>query len=157
MSGRPFSPVLRAIVLDTGPLSLAAKPKPTAGGLACNLWVERRIAQGVRVVAPEIADYEVRRALLQADLSRSVAALDQFLSQLDYLPVDTATMRRAAQLWAQARQSGRPTADPHALDGGVILAAQSLSLGYAPAEVAVATTNVGHLSQFVPAKRWSDI
>ena len=45
-------------------------------------------------------------------------------------------------------------ADP-ALDGDVILAAQAATLDRA--RVIDATTNVRHLSRFVPAKLWADI
>lgn len=39
--------------------------------------------------------------------------------------MNTAIMLQAAQFWAEARQRGIPTADPKALDGDVILAAQA--------------------------------
>lgn len=61
---------------------------------------------------------------------------------------------KAAQLWAEARRRGRPTADPKALDGDVILAAQATLVAEEGNEVIVATTNVGHLSQFVDAREW---
>ena len=61
-------------------------------------------------------------------------------------------MLRAAELWAQARQQGYPTADPQALDGDVILAAQALTL-----HGIVATDNVGHLARFVDARPWQEI
>ncbi len=64
-------------------------------------------------------------------------------------------MRKAAELWAQARQSGRQTAADPALDGDVILAAQALTLGLP--QVVIATTNVGHLGRFVPAELWQNI
>ena len=38
-------------------------------------------------------------------------------------------MRRAAELWAQARQRGQPTADDRTIDGDMILAGQGLTLG----------------------------
>lgn len=148
---------LRAIILDTGPLGLLANPKVSAEGLACRQWARDQIAAGVEVFLPEIADYEVRRELLQARLLASIARLDTLRDELDYLALTTAVMHRAAQLWAEARQAGRPTADRHALDGDVILAAQALSLGYAPGEVIVATTNSGHLSRFLTARRWQEI
>ncbi len=83
-----------------------------------------------------------------------MARLDAFGQTLEYLPLTTVAMRRAAELWAEARRRGTPTADPHALDGDVILAAQALTLGI---EVVVATTNVGHLGRFVAAAEWADI
>lgn len=52
-----------------------------------------------------------------------------------------------------------PTADPHALDGDCILAAQASILGGDGDMVTVATTNVGHLGRFpgVHARRWEEI
>lgn len=152
----PF-PALRAVALDSSPLGLLSNPKASAGGLACRSWVGGLNSKGVRIIVPEIADYEVRRELLQARLTGSLRTLDQLLGAVDYLPLNTATMRQAAQSWAQARQAGRPTTDRHAPDSDVILAAQTLSLGYGPGEIIIATANVGHLAQFSPAHRWQDI
>lgn len=56
----------------------------------------------------EIADYELRREL---DLSKSIARLDSLKSIIDYLPITTATMTKAAEFWASARKTGAPTAD----------------------------------------------
>jgi hypothetical protein len=39
----------------------------------------------------------------------------------------------------------------------VIIAAQALSFGPAPADVTVATTNPKHLWQFISAKHWNEI
>ena len=64
-------------------------------------------------------------------------------------------MRRAAEFWAQARQQGRPTAGDKAIDADVILAAQAVTMR--EDDVVIATTNVGHLAQFVRAALWTDI
>jgi predicted nucleic acid-binding protein len=112
------------------------------------------LAAGRRVILPEIADYEVRRELIRINRRRSLGVLDGLASQFEYLPLTTAVMRRAAELWAAARQAGQPTAAAADLDGDVILAAQALSLGV---PVVVATTNVRHLAQFVPADGWQNI
>jgi predicted nucleic acid-binding protein len=85
-------------------------------------------------------------------LTRSIERLNQLKEVLTYLPLNTAVMLKAAELWANARKRGRPTADAKALDGDVILAAQSIQVG-----AVVATENVRHLSLFVEAKRWQDI
>ena len=153
----PGSPAILAVLLDTGPLGLAANPKASEEGDACNLWIEGLLLQKIEVFVPEITDYELRRELLQARLLKSLVALDELVSGLDYLALTTPIMRRAAALWAEVRQAGQPTAGRYALDGDVILAAQALALGYAPGEVVIATTNVGHLSRFLPARRWQDI
>src|SRR5438105_3269822 len=123
--------------------------------MACAQWLQALVAGGRRVILPEIADYEVRRELLRAGRDRGLARLDEFAGLLEYLPLTTAAMRQAALFWAQARQQGRPTAADRALDGDVILAAQAITLGIS--DVVVATTNVGHLSRFVPAEIWQQI
>ena len=66
----------------------------------------------------------------------------------------TEVMLLAAQLWAQARMRGRPTSEANALDGDVILAAQAILEASEGNQVVIATTNVGHLSQFVDASEW---
>jgi predicted nucleic acid-binding protein len=66
--------------------------------------------------------------------------------------LDREAMLKAADLWAQARKNGLPTADPKALDGDAILAAQALEVNGI-----VATDNVGHLARFVTARTWRDI
>lgn len=66
-------------------------------------------------------------------------------------------MNLAAQLWADVRQRGMPTADPQALDIDVILAAQARSLLDQSTSVVVATMNVGHLSRLVEARHWNEI
>ncbi len=143
------------VLLDAGPLGVLANPHPSARGIACRAWAAGLKAAGRRVLVPEITDYEIRRELMRMHKSRSVATLDGLAQQLEYLPLTTAAMRKAAELWALVRQQGRPTAADHALDADVILAAQALTLG-APS-VVVATTNVGHLSRFVPAELWENI
>lgn len=66
-------------------------------------------------------------------------------------------MQRAADLWAQARRAGLTTGDPKKLDIAVILAAQGLTLGVSPSTAIVATSNVSHLTRFLPADNWSNI
>ncbi len=143
--------VSRAVLLDAGPLGLASNPKRSGPADACNRWLRRLVAARVRVIVPEVADYEVRRELLRAGKAR----LDGLASVLEYLPLTTAAMRRAAELWAEVRRAGQPTAGAEALDADAILAGQALTLG--TADVVVATTNLGHLGRFVSAASWSDI
>ena len=110
------------------------------------------------MILPEIADYELRRELLRANKLKGIRRLDDCkLHLLEYLPITTPVMLKAAQLWAESRQAGIPTADPKELDGDVILAAQGLLVGEGGEGVVIATTNVGHLSRFVDARHWRDI
>lgn len=102
----------------------------------------------------------MRRELLRARKLQGVARLDAFnaASEGRYLPLTTTTMRRAAELWAQVRQAGAPTADRHAIDADVILATQAMSLQeQAPAGAIIATTNAGHLQRLAPAELWEQI
>jgi predicted nucleic acid-binding protein len=143
-----------AVVLDSGPVGDLSNPKNPPYTVACRHWAASVQAAGRRVILPEIADYEVRRELLRIRSRKGLTHLGWLSQQFEYLPLDTAMMRRAAELWAATRQQGRPTAPDPALDGDVILAAQALSLGV---PVVVATTNVRHLAQFVPADAWQNI
>ena len=143
------------VLLDAGPLGLVTNPRRSRLSVACAQWLQVLVARGIRVLVPEIADYEVRRELLRANKMTGLGRLDALANLLEYLPLTTAAMRQAALFWAQARQQGQPTADDKALDGDVILAAQAITLGVA--DVVIATTNVGHLSRFAPAVLWPDI
>lgn len=69
----------------------------------------------------------------------------------------TEVMLKAAELWAEARKKGKPTADNKALDGDVILASQAILVANLGHEVIVATTNKKHLCLFVDAKEWQEI
>src|SRR3712207_1956012 len=55
----------RIVVLDAGPLGLASQPRGLPRADDCRDWIRDLDAAGVRVVAPEVADYEVRRELLR--------------------------------------------------------------------------------------------
>ncbi|MBN1284338.1 MAG: nucleic acid-binding protein [Anaerolineae bacterium] len=139
----------KTVVLDSGPLGKLAHPRPSQEILG---WLNRLITSGVSVAIPEIIDYEVRRNFLLEGLTQSIVRLDELKEELLYLPLNTEAMLLAAQLWADARKRGRPTAAPDALDGDVILAAQAQQVG-----AVVATENVGHLALFVEAKHWMEI
>jgi predicted nucleic acid-binding protein len=147
----------RLIVLDSGPLGLLSNPLRTPEVEACDRWLRGVLDSGARVAVPEIVDYETRRELLRARKANGLRRLDRLVAALIYLPITTVAMRRAAELWAQMRRQGQPTADPHALDADVILAAQA-QLATGPDDLlTVATTNVGHLGRMVPAQHWDEI
>lgn len=136
-------------MLDAGPLGLLARRKPRSDVIE---WFRAVAASRTSVIVPEVADYEVRREFLLAGLKGSLEVLDRLKASLTYAPITTDVMLRAAELWADARRRGRPTADPRELDCDVILAAQALQ-----ANAIIATENVGHLSRYVTAGHWRNI
>lgn len=144
------------IILDTGVLGMIVHPPATGEPRECKQWLETVLLQGFSVYVPEVADYELRRELLRIKSTKSIARLDELKTMLNYAAITTPAMLRAAELWAETRSRGTPTADEKELDIDVVLAAQSaiLSLGD---HVIVATTNVGHLSMFMDARRWRDV
>ena len=144
----------RIIILDSGPLGMVTNPQAKPPYLKCQLWLDSLLQNGEMVILPEIADYEVRRELIRAGKERGIRKLDLFKNVLTYRPLTTEVMLLAAQLWAQARMRGRPTAEANALDGDVILAAQAILEASEGNQVVIATTNVGHLSQFIDAREW---
>jgi hypothetical protein len=149
--------MIKAVFLDTTSLGLAAQRLGKKEADDCRQWLADMAATGSLIYATEIADYEVRRELVRTNATPGIARLDALYSWLIYLPITTAAMRKAADLWAEARNQGYATADPKALDGDVIVAAQALTAGYADAEIVVATDNVVHLSRYVNAEEWRKI
>ena len=129
--------------------------RQSAVTVACEQWLVSLLAAGRRVIVPEITDYEVRRELLRMGRAKAITRLDALAGATEYLPIATAAMRRAAELWALARQQGQPTAGDNTIDADMILAGQALTLGVA--DLVIATTNVGHLSRFVPAELWQNV
>ncbi len=145
------------ILLDSSPLGVVSNPARTAEVIAITHWASSCLAAGHRLYIPEVIDYELRRELLRAGKSNGIAKLDSFKTRFRYLPITTAAMLLAADLWANSRRIGIPTGDPKKLDIDVILAAQALTLGVLAQEVIVATYNVTHISRFAPAALWENI
>jgi predicted nucleic acid-binding protein len=147
------------LVLDTGVVGQLVHPNQRRYRPVI-VWLETLLddfRDSVQVFLPEIADYELRRKLLhllakKQTSPKSIDRLNDLSVLLDYLPLQTDVLRHAAQLWADARSVGAPTAPDAALDGDGIIAAQAI-------EVAgiIATTNRKHLSRFVPCKEWTEI
>ncbi len=145
------------VLLDAGPLGMVTNPHGSPENDACRGWLRALLASGVRVVIPEIADYEIRRELLRADKTAGLARLDALIATVDYAPISTQAMRQAAEFWAQARKRGRPTADEKALDADMILVAQAAVIAGTDEDPVIATTNVQHLDRFARARLWQDV
>jgi len=147
----------KVVLLDSGLLGMVANPNADSGNKRCYDWMIDLRRKGTLVKVPEIADYEVRRGLLLAGATTGINRLDEIIELLTLVPITSEVMRKAAELWAQARRSGTQTAHDHALDGDMILSAQALVEAESGDAMVVATTNVSHLGLFVTAKLWEDI
>jgi predicted nucleic acid-binding protein len=147
--------VIQVVLLDSGPIGLITNPNRSSASANCTEWLQTISTAGVRVIIPEITDYEVRRELLRSNKVKGISRLDELIELVEYLPITTAAMRQAAIFWAHARQQGQPTAGDKTIDGDMILAAQAMTLNVS--DVVIATTNVGHLSRFVRANLWQNI
>jgi predicted nucleic acid-binding protein len=140
-------------LLDTGPLGLLAHNRP-ARRLSIQTWLVNEMAAGATIYLSEVADYEVRRELTRLILAGQLPAsrldrLNQLAGLFTYLPVSTVMWKRAADLWADARQHGLPTAAPAELDADVLIAAQAAEVGGT-----VVTTNPGHIGRWVSVHPW---
>lgn len=145
------------ILLDTGIIGLVTNPRATPEGDACNAWLRRLLQAGLRVLVPDICDYEHRRGLLRVGKTNDLAKLDALKAAIGSDPVTNEIMLQAAEFWAEARRRGYSTADDKALDGDMILCAHAELLTRRGHKVVIATTNVKHLSLFTDARLWTDI
>src|SRR5213593_2590012 len=154
----PASAKTMFVILDSGPLGMLCNPTAASPEtISCKLWFEDRMSRGDDFALPEIADYEIRRELLRGARIESLRRLDMLKSSLIYVPIATPIMLRAAELWALARQRGRPTARDAALDGDMILCAQWDWARARFDDVVIATGNVRHLSEFSDARDWREL
>ena len=76
------------------------------------------------------------------------------------MPLTDAALKRAAHLWAEARNKGYATAGMQALDGDVLVAAQVLEDMGGASRFTIATGNVADIARYVGTRRarlWVDI
>lgn len=151
------------VFLDSGVLGLLSSPKDSGEAGDCKEWFFRLLSRSVYIVTSDICDYEVRRgiilSLLQEQPVNGLKNLDSLPEWIEFLPLTKELMKEAAQVWAEARSQGIPTADNKNIDGDVIIAAQwrLLKEEYPGREVVIATTNVKHLQRFTDADTWRNI
>ena len=150
------------VLLDSGPLGLVTNPKESTESLACKDWLKNLTRNGHQALVPAITDYEVRRELRLYNKINGLRNLDTLVAAAGYLSLTPQSLWLAADFWAQARQTGMPTADRFALDADMLLTAQAKTVdaeewGMPGATIVIATTNVGHLSRFADARLWRDI
>ncbi|MFP5270532.1 type II toxin-antitoxin system VapC family toxin [Coleofasciculus sp.] len=154
------------VLLDSGVLGLLANPiqdiseAETNEIYQCTEWLYDLLSKSVYVVASEISDYEVRRELIRIK-SEGVRLLDNLREVIEFLPLTKEVMQKAAEFWAEARQSHIPTADAQNIDADMIISAQwsLLSQEFPGRDVLIATTNIRHLRIFAEEKamEWKNI
>ena len=158
----------RVVYLDTGPLGWAcyARPSPYQESGQFQQWMKTALRKRIKIIVPAIADYELRRELIRNGSLDSRAKLDMIESgrHPDFpgiisLPLADAAVKRAAGLWAEARNKGYATAQEKALDGDVMIAAQVLEHTGSASRFLVVTTNVKDLARYVGnrARPWNAI
>jgi predicted nucleic acid-binding protein len=134
----------KVILLDTNPLSQVTHPKIDP---KIQQWLNSLHKDETVIRVPEIADYELRRELLRQGKQKSIDRLNK-LGQICLIPINSETMKKAAQLWAWIRNQGNPTASNDSLDGDVIFAAQAILQLKIFDNVTVVATNLKHISRF---------
>lgn len=153
----------RFVVIDTCILGKLTNPKETDENRACREWADDLQRKGTGVVIPEIADYELRRILIQANRGEGIAELDRGIYRYD--PITTEAMRLASRIWSDAKRELRHVGiDDLRIDADVILCAQAWMLAEREdARVIIATDNIKHFWPFVDVVRiagamsWRDI
>jgi predicted nucleic acid-binding protein len=149
----------KTIFLDTNVLGLITNPNKSADVLAGIQWTITMLSAKHTFIVPAIADYEVRRELIRSGKTQGIASLNNWnAGAIDrYLPITESALRLASSLWAQSRNAGNATCDPKELDCDVLISAQILELGLPAGSFIVATTNVSHITQFLPCDNWQNI
>jgi len=148
------------VFLDTGPLGAITNPSPKSQQVSqIKAWAQQMEAANHRLIVPAVADYEQRREHLLRGATASITELDNFINRVPgrYLPVTDSALKRAAQLWADMRKIGLPTADLLELDCDIVLASQVLDLGLAAGSFIVATGNIRHVQRLIACATWQNI
>jgi hypothetical protein len=132
---------MRVVVLDTGTLGRLTHPRARSDAIACQQWAHALLAAGIRVIVPGIADYEVRRELIRAGKASGIRRLDAARIGFEFEPITQADLDEAASPWAMVWNAGLSMAQPAALDGDAILAAQTRRAAGPGDVVTIATDN----------------
>ena len=148
------------VLLDSSPLGGITSPnKNSPTKLAMEAWAKKLYFSGHELMVPAIADFELRREHIRRNATASISELDAFVhaSENRYLPITDTALKLAAELWAKSHNMGLPSAEMKELDCDILIAAQALDLGLSIDDFVIATSNIRHLSRFVPCKLWHDI
>jgi predicted nucleic acid-binding protein len=151
------------IFLDTNIIGKLSNPNRIPEALECQGWFERLLTRGAYFTSSELCFYELKRSLILAHsaggTNRGIERLNDLRMFVDVLPIDRSVSDLAAQIWANTKSQGTPTADRQNLDIDLIIAAhwQLLSQQFPGREVVISTTNIKHLALFANAQEWQNI
>lgn len=148
------------LLLDTNILRMLCHPKKYRD---VKDWFQQWLNRGAAGEAVEIqisaaADYELRRGYLwkldkHPHERKALDRLNALCHLLGVQPLQNNSLREAAQLWADARLGGYPTAADRDVDWDVIIASQAREQ---PA--VVVTENVKHLARYhIDARNWHEL
>ena len=151
------------VFLDPNILGLLANPNKLPKAIKCRAWFERLSARGVYFVSSELCYYELKRSLVLAvKKGRNPQGLNKLIflrNLIDFLSVTESVADMAAEIWAEARIKGTPTAEEENIDVDMIVAAHwhLLTDEFPGRYIVIATTNVRHLSLFAEAEEWQNL
>ncbi|MGK7929451.1 MAG: type II toxin-antitoxin system VapC family toxin [Spirulina sp.] len=151
------------VFLDTNILGKLSNPNQLQEALECQSWCERLLARGVYFVSSELCFYELQRSLILAvkagGTSKGIEKLKLLGNFIDFLDVDRNVAELAAEIWAEARLQGQPTADEKNIDIDMIIVAhwRLLTESFPGRYVVISTTNMRHLQLFAEAEEWQNI
>jgi hypothetical protein len=151
------------VFIESGILGILANPNKQGEVIECEEWLYSLLSKGIYVLNSELCDYEIRRSLvLEAKKNpqiNGIKNLDELRRMIAFLPITSALLKKASELWAEARIQGIPTADVKSLDVDIIICTQWILLTeeFPGRSIIIATTNVKHLSRFASARNWRNI
>lgn len=102
-----------------GPLGPITHPQCNAEVVAITDWLSGCLKRRHEIIVPAIACYEMRRELLRANKTFSVARLEVFVKATPdrCLALSDPALRLAAERWAKSRQAGHLAARPESHRG----------------------------------------
>jgi predicted nucleic acid-binding protein len=147
------------VALDSSVLGVVTRAPGDPEGDDLFIRLANLRSDGVPIIIPEIADYEVRRGLMVARATSGLKRLDALKSEFTFRAIRSADMRRAAELWAYLARRGLRIAGHHDLGADAILTAQAIHAGRPGDEIRIVTDNLRHFGRFpgVTAVLWRSL
>lgn len=155
------------VILDSGVLGLLVTPidetlsideKRLTEIYQCTEWFYRLLSKGAYVTVSDICDYEIRREFIRIK-SRSIYELDELRKIIEFQKVTFALLKKAAEIWADARAVNQPNKVKENIDIDCTVAAQWFLLQeeYPGRRVVVATKNIKDFQRIIECSIWQDI